>query len=434
MKHLSKKFLSLVLTMVMAFSVTACGGAKDDADKKGVEIEQPADTVKEDQGAQEGVAGTEASTEENGDGVSAEQIAQDTGSFKIGVLADLSKKGKEAGEELKNGAELAVEEINAAGGISGRQIELNIQDSKKSDAAAEKAYESLKDWGAQMLVGGMDEEETQRFADLASGDNMFLMLPASSFFDGTYYSNVYQLELSGGNQGKMMADYIERKRLADRVAVIYNSEDVYSLNTYQEFSNAAELKNFEICSAMPYEAGTGNEKAALEASKAAGADLLLLPVDGEEALKLLRQAAKMDYHPLCLGSTKTSDILADENVDLSICEGLMFFNSYLPNSTGYMDTAVADFEAAYEAKYGQKPDVHAAEGYDSIYALKLAAERSGVLSTMDAQTICSQLVANMPAVEMNGLTGTDMKWGTDGCVEKDFKVIQIQNGTVVVKE
>lgn len=437
MKRVSKKFLSIVLTMVMAFSVTACGKAKGDADKMGVQVEQPAETTKEEPADTQGTQNTQdaqGSTESNSEEIDAAQIEEDTGSFKIGMLANLSKKGKEMGEELKNGAELAVEEINAAGGIGGRMIEFQAKDSKRSDAAAQKAYEGLKAWGAQMLVGGMDETETQRFADLTSGDNMFLMLPASSFFDGAYYSNVYQLELSGKTQGKMMADYIEKKRLADRVAVIYNAEDVYSLNTYQEFSNEAEFKNFEICSAMPYGAGAGSAREALEAAKAAGANLLILPVDGEETLKLLKQAAKMDYHPLCLGSTQTSDLLTKENVDFSICEGLMFFNSYLPNSTGYMDTAIADFEAAYEEKYGQKPDVHAAEGYDSIYALKFAAERSGVLSTMDVQTICTQFVENMSAVEMNGLTGTDMKWGTDGSVEKDFKVIQIENGTVVVKE
>ena len=130
-----------------------------------------------------------ASTESKSEEINAAQIEEDTGSFKIGMLADLGRKGKETGEELKNGAELAVEEINAAGGIGGRMIEFQAKDSKRSDAAAEKAYEGLKEWGAQMLVGGMDETETQRFADLTSGDNMFLMLPASSFFDGTYYSN-----------------------------------------------------------------------------------------------------------------------------------------------------------------------------------------------------------------------------------------------------
>lgn len=427
MKHLSKKFLSLLLTMVMAFSVTACGGQKEDTQKKGVQVEQPAGT----QGNSSDAQGSQAAEGEAA--ASAEQIEKDTGSFKIGVLANLSKKGKEAGEEMKNGAELAAEEINAAGGIGGRQIELNIQDCKKTEAAAEKAYESLKSWGAQMMVGGMDEEETQTFADLTSGDNMFLMLPASNFFDGTYYSNVYQLELSGANQGSMMADYIEKKRLANRVAVIYNSEDVYSLNTYQEFSNAAEYKNFEICSAMPYESGAGSSKAALEAAKASGAELLVLPVDGNEAVKLLKQAAKMDYHPVCFGSTQTADLLEAENLDVSLCEGMLLFTSYLPNSSNYTNTAVADFEAAYEAKYGQKPDVHAAEGYDSIYALKLAAERSSLLSTMDAATICSQLTSNISEVEMNGLTGTQMKWASDGSVEKNYTVVQIENGAIVVK-
>lgn len=409
MKRYLKKYLTIVLTMIMAFSLTACGGSKkaDKSDKVGVEV-----TTGKEEAAQD-------------------PVEVDEGTFKIGGIADLSS---EKGQAMMNGAQIAADEINQSGSLGKRKLELNFVDGKGDAEESEKAYNQLKDWGAQILIGGTTEEEAGTMIGLSTIDNMFLMIPSAASEDVSLKGNVFKIEMGGIDQGAALAQYIQQKGIAGTVGIIYNTDDQYSANVYGKFSDTAELIGLEVRSAMPYTKDDRDYSVQIQTAKDAGVEMVFLPVDGKEAMAIMKQANEMDFHPLFFGSEETSNILTAKNFDAGICEGMMLITSYMPNSEKYTDTAVAVFTELYKQKYGEEPDVYAAEGYDAVYALQFAIQGGRAVSSMDVSTMSETLINAMPVISLNGLTGSQMTWSASGEVTKNIKVVRIEGGTFTVVE
>lgn len=347
--------------------------------------------------------------------------------FKIGSIGPSTGGAAVYGLAVQNGADLAIKEINEAGGINGYQVEYNFQDDECDNEKSVNAYNTLKDWGMQMLVGTTTSGCCIAVAAESSNDNMFQITPSGSSVDCiSSNDNVYQVCFTDPNQGIAAAQYIGSNNVAEKVAVIYDSSDVYSSGIYEKFAAEAANQPFEIVSAEAFTADNKTDfSVQLQKAKDAGADLMFLPIYYTEASLILKQADAMGYTPKFFGCDGLDGILGVENFDAALAEGVMLLTPFAADAD---DEATQSFVSAYEAAYGETPNQFAADAYDAVYIIKAAAEKSGVTPADSISDICEKMKGAMAEISVDGLTGEAMSWDEDGAVNKAPKAMEIVNG------
>ena len=347
--------------------------------------------------------------------------------FKIGGIGPITGAGAVYGIAVKNGAELAIKEINEAGGINGYQIEYNFQDDELDNEKSVNAYNTLKDWGMNMLVGSVTSGCCVAVAAESKNDNMFQITPSGSSVDCIEGNdNVFQVCFTDPNQGVGAADYIGENNLASKVAVIYDSSDVYSSGIYAKFKEEAATQNFEIVSEEAFTADNKTDfSVQLAKAQEAGAELVFLPIYYTEASLILKQADSMGYAPKFFGCDGLDGILGVENFDTSLAEGVMLLTPFAADA---QDDLTKKFVSAYETAYNDTPNQFAADAYDAVYAIKAAAEKGEVAPSDGVSGICDKMKAAMQEITVDGLTGEGMNWAADGTVNKAPKAMEIKNG------
>ena len=351
-------------------------------------------------------------------------FADDT--FKIGGIGPITGGAAVYGQAVMNASQMAADDINAAGGINGYQIEFNFQDDEHDAEKSVNAYNTLKDWGMQMLLGTVTSTPCTAVEGEASNDNMFLLTPSGSAVESISGDNAFRVCFSDPNQGTASAQYIGENKLAEKVAVIYNSSDVYSTGIYNNFVTESANQPFEIVSAEAFtEDSKTDVSVQLQKAKDAGADMVFLPIYYTEASLILTQAAGMDYAPTFFGCDGLDGLLAVEGFDTSLAEGVMLLTPFAADAD---DEQTKAFVSAYEEKYGETPIQFAADAYDGMYIIKTAAEKAGITPDMDASAICDALKAAMTEITYDGLTGSGMTWSADGEPNKEPKAVVIKDG------
>lgn len=345
------------------------------------------------------------------------------GTIKIGGIGPITGGAAVYGIAVKNAAELAVEEINANGGINGMTVEFKFEDDVHDAEKSVNAYNSLKDWGMQILMGTVTSTPCQAVVEETHNDNMFQLTPSGSAVESIKYDNAFRVCFSDPNQGVASAQYIGENKLAEKVAVIYNSSDVYSTGIYEKFNAEAANQPFEIVAAEAFtEDRKSDFKTQLTKAKEAGADMVFLPIYYSEASLILQQAKDMDYAPKFFGCDGMDGILDIENFDVSLAEGLMLLTPFAADAT---DDATVKFVKAYTEKYGDTPIQFAADAYDAIYIIKAAAEKANITADMSVSDMCDALKTAMTEITVDGLTGAGMTWSADGEPSKAPKAVKI---------
>lgn len=398
-----KKLVSLLMVAALSASMlTGCGSSNDAAGSSDAATDSAADTTAE---------GTE-----NAAG----------GILKIGGIGPLTGSAAVYGTAVANAAQLAVDEVNAAGGVNGMQLELNFQDDECDAEKSVNAYNTLKDWGMQMLVGAVTSGCSIAVSEYSKDDNMFQLTPSGSAVECVQYDNAFRVCFSDPNQGLASAQYIGENNLAAKVAVIYDSSDIYSSGIYEKFAAEAANQNFEIVSAEAFTADNKTDfSVQLQKAKDAGADLVFLPIYYTEASLILSQADKMGYAPQFFGCDGLDGILNVENFDTSLAENVMLLTPFAADAT---DDLTVNFVKNYKDKFnGETPNQFAADTYDAIYAIKAAAEKAGITADMSASDICNAMKSAMTEITVNGLTG-NITWSADGEPTKEPKAVKIVNG------
>ena len=413
---MKKRYLSLGLAAVMALSLTACGGSGSSSDSAAdsSSTEAPADAEEE-----SGEAGEAEDTAENEGGE-----ATDGAVFKIGAIGPETGSAAQYGMAVRNGAELAVKEINEAGGINGYQVEYQFQDDENDTEKAVSAYNTLKDWGMQMLVGTTTSQPCIAVVAETSIDNMFQITPSGSAVESISEPNAFRVCFSDPDQGRASAQYIGEHELATKVGVIYDSSTDYSTGIYESFEEEAANQGIEIVADGAFTADTNTDfTVQLTQCRDAGAELVFLPIYYSEASTILKQASDMGYEPQFFGCDGMDGILTVENFDTSLAEGLMLLTPFSADEEGSQD-----FVAAYSEAYGIEPIQFAADAYDAVYAIKAAAEQGGVTPDMSVSDICEAMKVAMTEITIDGLTGEGMTWTEDGEPHKEPKAVMIVDG------
>lgn len=353
-----------------------------------------------------------------------------TKTLKIGGIGPVTGGAAVYGIAVKNGAELAVAEINAAGGINGMQVEFQWQDDEHDAEKSVNAYNTLKDWGMQILMGTVTTNPCKAVNEYTKADNMFQLTPSASAAACVANDNAFQVCFTDPNQGVASADYIYDNAVATKVAVIYNSSDAYSSGIYNTFKAEADKKGLSIVSA---EAFTDDSKTdfsvQLGKAKAAGADLVFLPIYAQEASLILKQAKTLNFDTKFFGCDGLDGILSIDGFDASLAENVMLLTPFAADAT---DALTQKFVAAYDAKYEHSTlNQFAADAYDAIYIIKAAAEKGNINADMSVSEICEAMKTAMTQITVDGVTGLQMTWASTGEVNKSPKAVKIVNGAYV---
>lgn len=352
--------------------------------------------------------------------------------WKIGSIGPVTGAAAAYGSAVMESAQIAVDEINAAGGINGFQVEFNPQDDELDAEKAVNAYNTLKDWGMQMLLGTVTSGSCIAVEAEAAADNMFLLTPSGTAVDCiTAGDNAFRVCFSDPAQGTASAQYIGSHELGSKVAVLYDSSDVYSSGIYANFHVESENQPYEIVAEAAFTADSKTDfSAQLQSFKDAGADLVYLPFYYNEISIVLTQAASMDYHPVWFGVDGMDGLLTVENFDTSLAEGCMLLTPFSADSE---DETTQNFVAQYVEKTGIVPNQFGADAYDGVYIIKTALETAGATPDMSVSDICDALKGTMTEITVEGITGS-MTWTADGEPTKEPKAVVIQDGAYVMME
>ena len=348
--------------------------------------------------------------------------------YKIGGIGPLTGGAAIYGNNAMNGAQIAVDEINEAGGINGYKIEFKAEDDTHDAEKSVNAYNTLKDWGMQALVGSVTTTPCIAVADKTAEDGMFQITPSASSTDVIINDNVFQVCFTDPNQGVASAQYIAMEGLATKVAIIYDSSDVYSSGIEATFVAEAANQGLEIVATEAFTADSKTDfSTQLQKAQSAGAELIFLPIYYQEASIILKQANDMEYAPVFFGVDGMDGILTVENFDTSLAEGVILLTPFAADEES---EKTQNFVAKYESLYGETPNQFAADGYDAIYTIKAAIEASGATPDMSISDMGAALIPQMTTITVDGLTGT-MTWDASGAVSKDPKAVIIENGAYV---
>ena len=352
--------------------------------------------------------------------------------IKIGGIGPVTGDVAIYGQAVKDGAQLAVDEINAAGGINGYQVEFQFQDDEADSEKSVNAYNTLKDWGMQALLGTVTSTPCVAVGEVAQADNMFLLTPSGTAVDCVKYDNAFRVCFSDPMQGLESAKYIGENGLAKKVAVIYDSSDVYSTGIYEAFVKESKNQDFEVVSVEQFTSESKKDfSVQIQKAKDAGAELVFLPFYYTEATLVLKQAADMNYKPIFFGCDGMDGILDVDGFDGALAEGLMFLSPFTPTSE---DSAIQEFVSAFKDAYGSTPNQFAADAYDGIYAIKAAMEKSDVKADMEASEICDLLKKAMTEITITGVTAKELTWEASGEPSKAPMVVKIADGDYAVVE
>ena len=347
--------------------------------------------------------------------------------LKVAHIGPTTGAAAQYGIATRNGAEIAVEEINAMGGKY--RIELINEDDEHNVEKVINAYNAALDAGAQIILGTTTSKPCEAAGAQGYEDRVFFLTPsASSTAVIENKDNVFQVCFTDPNQGAASAQYIAERNLGTKVAVIYNNADVYSTGIRDTFVEKAQEYGLEIVSESTFNDETTDFTVQVADAQNAGAEVVFLPMYYTPASMILQTADAKGYEPTFFGVDGMDGILSIEGFDTSLAEGVMLLTPFVASAT---DEKTVSFVEKYEAAYGITPIQFAADAYDGIYIIVAAAEQAGITADMEMEDICEALIAVMPEITVEGLTGT-MSWDASGAVTKTPMAAVIENGEYVL--
>ena len=393
---MKKKFFSFMMAMVMVLALAACGSDSQQSSSN---------------------ASSDAGTESTATGAA----------FKLGGTGPLTGGAAIYGNAAKNGAQIAVDEINAMGGI---QFELKYEDDQHDAEKAVNAYNALKDWGMQISLGSVTSKPAEATSAENYADRIFALTPsASSTATVEGKDNFFQMCFMDPNQGTASAQYISDKGLGTKIAVIWKNDDPYSKGIHDTFTAKAGELGLEVVSDTTFADGNDTDfSVQLKNAQDAGADLVFLPMYYQPASLILSQANSMSYAPKWFGVDGMDGILTMEGFDTTLAEGVMLLTPFNADST---DERTQNFVAEYQKRFGEVPNQFAADAYDCVYAYKQALENAGATADMSAEDLCAAMIEQFTSMTFDGLTGDGMTWDATGAVSKSPKGMVIENGAYV---
>lgn len=376
-----KKFLCMMMAVLMVLAMAACGG-------------EPANNGGND--------------------------TPDATTVKIGGIGPLTGAYANYGLSEKNGAELAVKEINEAGGIAGKQIELSYQDSQGESESAVNAYGKLMDWGMEVSLGCVLSGENASVVAAARDDDVLLITPSGSAdkcIDGN--DKAFRVCFYDSYQGAAAAQYIKDNNMVDTVGILYQSDNDYSVGLYNAFVAKCGELGITIAETQTFTSSTNTDfSTQVSALVSSGVKLVFIRLYAEEASTFLTQAhGKFADDVYFFGADGLDGILGKVEQDTSLANNVLMLTPFAADNPA---ENVQSFVKKYQEAYGATPDQFAADAYDAIYVIKAAVEKAG-------STSGAALASALTSLTVEGVTGV-MTWTADGNTNKPASAILYYDG------
>lgn len=343
----------------------------------------------------------------------------DSDTIRIGGLAPLTGDAASYGVAVNNGIQMAVEDINANGGIDGKQIKYIYYDEKGDTTEATNAYNKLvQDDKVVAIIGDVTTKPTLAVAQTSQQDNIPIITATATAAEVTLTGpNIFRACFTDPFQGELMASYASEKLGATKVAVLSDMADDYSSGIAEAFVAKAKELGMEVVADEKYQDGDVDFKSQLTNIKGQNPDVLFLPVYYEDLRLISAQAKEVGVTAQLCGADGWDSVLTD-NFDSSVLNGGVFCSQYSTEST---DERVQNFISTYKEKYEMDPNMFAVLAYDATNMMAQAISDAG---STDSQAI----IDAMAALEYDGLTG-HMTFDADRNPQKSAVIVSIQDDT-----
>ena len=391
-----KKLLVILLSVLCLFSLTACNSSNSDIYKEGNVV------------------------------------------IKLGGSGPLEGDAAQYGQAVYNAAKIAVDEINKSD--SKIKFDFKMENDDHDPEKAVSAYATLYDWGMQVSLFTVTSGPGAAVAKNYDDDKIFALTPSGSAVDLVYsdsknYEGNFQMCFTDPNQGKASAEYIAENFKDAKVAIIYKSDDVYSAGVYNKFIEVASTLGINIVTEEKQRAFTSETEkdftTLLAAAKAAGADLIYIPIYYQPASTILQQTKDMDYAPKFFGVDGLDGLLDLDGFKKELAEGVYLLTPFAANAK---DEKTSNFVKAYKEKYNETPNQFAADAYDAVYAIHQALNKIGVDENYNYDNLYKDMISQFTSMKFDGVTGTGINWSTNGEVSKNPICVVIKDGNYVVVE
>lgn len=342
--------------------------------------------------------------------------------IKIGGMAPLTGALAIYGVTTTNGAELAVKEINANGGVLGKKIEYVMLDTKGDSTEAVMAYNKLVDEKVAGIIGEVTSKPTLAVAEVAVQDNMPLITPTGTQVDITEVGpNIFRVCFTNPYQGKVLAITSKERLGADTVAVMLNNSSDYSDGIAKAFIEESEKLGMKVMGVEGYSDGDKDFRPQLTKLAAMNPDVILIPEYYEQAALIATQAREVGVKSIFVGSDGWDGIA--KTLDQSAYAAIE--NSYFTNHFSMEDQSekIQNFLKDYREAYKEDPSAFSALGYDAVYMMKSAIEKAG---STDKQKVVDAL----KGIEYDGVTGY-LTFDDHNNPIKAVTVLKIENGKYV---
>lgn len=396
-----KQFTAGAVVATLAFTATACDTGNEGADSTTTSAG----------------TGTTAAGTETADGNSEDPIV-------IGGLAPLTGPVAVYGTAANNGALLAVDELNANGGINGRQIDYIVYDEQGDSEQAISAFERLvNEDDIVALIGDITTKPSIAVAQRAAQIGLPMLTPTGTGADITLgKDNVFRVCFIDPDQGTVMAEYVVEDLGLTKAAVIYNASDDYSVGLAEAFMEHGAEVGLEIVGEETYLADAKDFRTQLTRIAQSSPEVLYVPDYYGTNILILNQAREVGLDIPVLGGDGWDGILSvtpEDNPEEA--DGVIFTNHFTTTETSDL---VEHFVEAYEDKYGETPISFAALGYDAVMMMAQAISEAGSTESAD-------IVTALDAIEYDGVTGA-ITFDENGDPIKPIKFIAVEGGEYVL--
>lgn len=346
----------------------------------------------------------------------------------IGALGPLTGNVAIYGIAATNGTKIAIDEINEAGGILGKQVKLILEDEKGDAQEAMNVYNKLVEDGAVAIIGDITSGPTLAIADLANRDNMLLITPTGTQLDITEgRPSVFRVAFTDPFQGRVLAQYAKDTLGASTAGILANTSNDYSQGVKEAFIAEAENLGLEIVANESYGAADKDFRVQLTTIASQNPDVLLIPDYYETIALIAPQAREVGIESQFIGPDGWDGItaqlttgLSDEGLTaeaLQSVEGAIFTNHY---SLDDPNENIQNFIAKYNELHGENPASFSALGYDAAYMVKQAIEEAG-------STDSDAIIDAMKNINYEGLTGS-IKFDENNNPVKAISMIEVNEG------
>ena len=339
--------------------------------------------------------------------------------YVIGFSGPLTGPAAVYGTAVKNSAQMAVDEINAAGGLNGVKFKLVAKDDTHDATKVAANYSSMLEEGMQVSLGTVTTAPGLEFTKLSAEDNVFFLTPSASGDDIPKNDNGYQMCFADGNQGAVAADYVNSIGIK-KIGIFYKSDDAYSNGIFKQFKSKLD-KSIETVEAV----FTGEAKDfSTQISTLKDCTFIFMPIYYEPATVFMTQAKDIIAKDAVYYGCDGFDGLAGQFEDFSVIpQEVSMLSHFDSNAT---EGAAAEFINKYTEKFGADTlNQFGASAYDCVYAIYNAMKGAmdagkEIDKTISASDLCDILKAEFKGgFTYSGVTGSNIKWQDNGYVAKE---------------